>query len=108
MFLSRRYVVTQPFVPSQANPLQPTGGVILLNDTKPSESKSLLELKVKKTAPAPTPGDAGPSGDQAPTGVEAAPASANVDDNLVEEGDAEASVPGEFEYNSDTGEGDDD
>jgi 26S proteasome regulatory subunit N2 len=87
---------------------QPTGGVILLHDTKPSESKSLLELKVKKTAPAPTPGGAGPSGVQAPTGVQAAPASADVDDNLVDEGNEEASVPGEFEYNSDTGEGDDD
>jgi len=93
---------------TQAYTIQPTGGVILLNDTRPSEPKSLLELKVKKTAPAPTPGGAGASGDQAPTGVEAAPASADVDDNLVEEGDAEASVPGEFEYNSDTGEGDDD
>jgi 26S proteasome regulatory subunit N2 len=93
---------------AQTYTLQPTGGVILLNDTRPSEPKSLLELKVKKTAPAPTPGGAGPSGDQAPTGVEAAPASADVDDNLVEEGDSEASVPGEFEYNSDTGEGDDD
>ncbi|KAF2667005.1 26S proteasome regulatory complex, non-ATPase subcomplex, Rpn2/Psmd1 subunit [Microthyrium microscopicum] len=29
---------------------KPTGGVILLNDTTPSEKKSLLELKVKKTA----------------------------------------------------------
>jgi 26S proteasome regulatory subunit N2 len=93
---------------SQAYTFQPTGGVILLNDTRPSEPKSLLELKVKKTAPAPTPGGAGPSGDQAPAGVQAAPASADVDDNLVEEGGEEASVPGEFEYNSDTGEGDDD
>lgn len=63
---------------------------------------------MKKTAPAPAPGGAGPSGDQAPTGVQAAPASAEVDENMVEEGDAEASVPGEFEYSSDTGEGDDD
>ena len=37
---------------------QATGGVILLEDTAPSEEKSLLELKARKkaTASAPTPG----------------------------------------------------
>lgn len=30
----------------------------------------------------------------------------DIDDNLVEEGDAEARVPGEFEYISDIGEND--
>lgn len=87
---------------------QPTGGVILVHDTKSSEPKSLLELKVKKAAPAAVPGAAGPSGDDAPLGVQAGHDAEDVDDNLVEEGDAEAPVPGEFEYISDTGEGDDD
>ncbi|KAJ4286238.1 proteasome regulatory particle base subunit [Kalmusia sp. IMI 367209] len=87
---------------------KPTGGVILVHDTKPSEPKTLLELKVKKTSTAPAPGAGGSSDDDAPTGVQAAPAAADVDDNLVEEGDEEASLPGEFEYYSDTQEGDDD
>jgi 26S proteasome regulatory subunit N2 len=72
---------------------QPTLGVILLTDTRPSEPKSLLELKVKKTAPA-------PAADQAPV--------ATVNDNLVDEGDDEASLPGEFDYESDTNPMDDD
>ncbi|KAF1958788.1 26S proteasome regulatory subunit rpn2 [Byssothecium circinans] len=80
---------------------KPTGGVILLTDTKPSEPKTLLELKVKKAAPAPTPGSAGPSGDQAPTGVQAAPTSESVDENLADEGSDEASLPEEFDYQSD-------
>jgi 26S proteasome regulatory subunit N2 len=87
------------------NSKQPTGGVILVHDTTPSAPKSLLELKVKKAAPAAVPGA---SGDDAPAGVQAGPESEDVDDNLVEEGDAEAPKPGEFEYISDTGEGDDD
>ena len=98
----------QPFQLSPTNRLQPTGGVVLVHDTKPSEPKTLLELKVKKAAPAPAPGAAGPSGDHAPAGVQAGPEGEDVDDNLVEEGDAEAPVPGEFEYISDTGEGDED
>lgn len=80
----------------------------MLTDTKPSEPKNLLELKVKKAAPAPAPGAAGPSGDQAPTGVQAAPAAAPVNDNLVDEGSEESSMPQEFDYLSDTGDGDDD
>ncbi|KAF1964830.1 26S proteasome regulatory complex, non-ATPase subcomplex, Rpn2/Psmd1 subunit [Bimuria novae-zelandiae CBS 107.79] len=87
---------------------KPTGGVIIVHDTKPEEAKSLLELKVRKAAPAPAPGAAGPSGDQAPAGVQAGGEADDVEDNLVEEGDAEAPVPGEFEYLSDTGEGDED
>ncbi|KAF2254996.1 26S proteasome regulatory complex, non-ATPase subcomplex, Rpn2/Psmd1 subunit [Trematosphaeria pertusa] len=85
---------------------KPTGGVILLTDTKPSEPKTLLELKVKKAAPAPAPGAAGPSGDQAPAGVQTASDSAPVSDNLVDEGSEEADMPGEFDYNSDIGEDD--
>ncbi|ORX92498.1 26S proteasome regulatory subunit rpn2 [Clohesyomyces aquaticus] len=87
---------------------QPTGGVILLEDTQPSEPKKLLEMKVKKAAPAPPPGSAGPSGDQAGEGVSASSSSGPVSTNTVEEGDEEADLPGEFEYLSDTGEGDDD
>ena len=81
--------------------------MILLTDTKPSEPKTLLELKVKKAAPAPTPGAAGSSGDQAPEGVSVTTAAA-VSDNMVDEGDDEASIPGEFEYESDTNPTDDD
>lgn len=90
-----------------ANKLQPTLGVILLTDTKPSEPKSLLELKVKKAAPAPAPGATGSSAGQAAEGVSDSGASP-VSDNLVDEGDDEASVPGDFEYESDTNPNDDD
>lgn len=76
--------------------------MILLTDTRPSEPKELLELKVKKAAPAPAPGAAGSSGDQAPEGVAEAGSPEATTDNLVEEGDEEASLPGEFEYESDT------
>ena len=61
---------------------------------------------MKKSAPVPAPGAAGPSGDQAPSGVQLGADSDDIDDNLVEEGDAEARVPGEFEYISDMGEDD--
>jgi 26S proteasome regulatory subunit N2 len=68
MFRSRRLVTA--VIPIQrshdANKSQPTGGVILLQDTRPDEPKTLLELKVKKTkvkpAPAPSAGPVGPSG----------------------------------------------
>jgi 26S proteasome regulatory subunit N2 len=88
--------------------LKPTGGVILLNDTRPSEPKSLLELKVKKVVPAPTPGAAGPSGADAPEGVTTASSSGPANNNLVDEGEEEADMPGEFDYLSDGGEADDD
>jgi len=81
---------------------QPTLGVILLTDTRPSEPKSLLELKVKKAAPAPAPGATGSSGDQAPEGVSAVSGGQDVNDNMVDEGEDEASLPGEFDYESDT------
>lgn len=68
----------------------------------------MLELKVKKAAPAPAPGAAGSSGDQAPEGVSVTTAAAPINDNLVDEGDDEASVPGDFEYESDTNPNDDD
>lgn len=81
--------------------VQPTLGVILLTDTKPSEPKELLELKVKKAAPAPAPGASG-SDEQAPAGVEEMETSEATTDNLVDEGDEEASLPADFEYESDT------
>jgi 26S proteasome regulatory subunit N2 len=87
---------------------QPTLGVILLTDTKPSEPKTLLELKVKKAAPAPAPGASGSSGDQAPEGVSVTTAAAPVTDNMVDEGDAEANTPAEFTYESDTNPDDED
>jgi 26S proteasome regulatory subunit N2 len=80
--------------------------VILLTDTKPSEPKTLLEMKAKKTAPAATPGAAGPSGDQASEAAPAGPAPDSVNANQVDEGDEEAPMPGEFEYHSDGGDGD--
>jgi 26S proteasome regulatory subunit N2 len=67
-----------------------------------------LELKVKKAAPAPAPGAAGSSGDQAPEGVSVTTASAPVNDNMVDEGEDEASVPRDFDYESDTNPNDDD
>lgn len=86
---------------------QPTLGVILLTDTKPSEPKTLLELKVKKAVPAPAPGASGSSGDQGPEGISVTTAAAPVSDNMVDEGEAEASTPGEFIYESDTNPDDD-
>ncbi|KAF1841450.1 26S proteasome regulatory complex, non-ATPase subcomplex, Rpn2/Psmd1 subunit [Cucurbitaria berberidis CBS 394.84] len=96
-FPSERYVPVK----------KPTLGVILLTDTRPSEPKTLLELKVKKAAPAPTPGAAGSSGDHAPDGVSVTDAAA-VSDNMVDEGEDEASTPGDFDYESDTNPNDDD
>jgi 26S proteasome regulatory subunit N2 len=115
-FPSERYVpVKKVSIPSclsrQVQTLthhQPTLGVILLIDTKPSEPKTLLELKVKKAAPAPAPGASGSSGDQAPEGVSVTTAAAPISDNMVDEGDAEASTPAQFVYESDTNPDDDD
>ena len=92
---------------------QPTGGPILLFDTQPEETKSLLELKAKKKTapPAPTPG-AGANGAAAggdtdmSDAISAAIGSAGgaaaaagvltaVDED--EEGGEEAPVPDEFE-----------
>lgn len=95
-----------------ANSLQPTGGVILLNDTKPDEDKELLELKAKKktTPSAPAPGQ--PLGGGADTtmaepftparagGAAAAAGVLNAVDE-DEEGGEEAPVPDEFEVEED-------
>jgi 26S proteasome regulatory subunit N2 len=78
-----------------------------VTDTKPSEPKTLLELKVKKAAPPPVPGAAGPSGDQAPEGVQAAPSAAPLSDNVAEEGQGDADFPEEFDYLSDGADDDD-
>jgi 26S proteasome regulatory subunit N2 len=87
--------------------LQPTGGVILVTDTRPQDPKTLLELKVKKAAPVPAPGATGQSsGTTQDTAAPVTPAraSASSSTHIVEEGESEADVPGEFEYQTD-GEG---
>ena len=66
----------------------------------------MLELKVKKAAPAPAPGATG-SSDQAPEGVSVTTAAAPANDSLVDEGDEEAPLPAEFDYESDTNPNDD-
>ncbi|KAF2856791.1 26S proteasome regulatory complex, non-ATPase subcomplex, Rpn2/Psmd1 subunit [Plenodomus tracheiphilus IPT5] len=83
-----------------------TIGVILLTDTKPLEPKTLLELKVKKAAPAPAPGAEGSSSENAREGASGTTAGV-ISDNMVEEGEDEASLPGEFDYESETNPDDD-
>lgn len=97
---------------------QATGGVIVLEDTQPSEPKTLLELKVKKVAPAPAPGAPGRSltdritdayatrDSQTDNAAEAA-AVLNAVDEDDEDGE-EADVPGEFEYLTETEEEEED
>ncbi|KAF2148795.1 26S proteasome regulatory complex, non-ATPase subcomplex, Rpn2/Psmd1 subunit [Myriangium duriaei CBS 260.36] len=85
---------------------KPTGGVILLNDTAPSESKSLLEMKSKKkpSPVAPVPGQR--VGGEVPQ-TPAHQRSADEDSrqpaeilNAVDEGEGEAECPDEFEVES--------
>ncbi|KAF1941549.1 26S proteasome regulatory complex, non-ATPase subcomplex, Rpn2/Psmd1 subunit [Clathrospora elynae] len=97
-FPSERYVPVK----------KPTLGVILLTDTQPSERKDLLELKVKKAAPAPAPGASGFSNDQDPEGLSVTNVAASANDNIVDEGESEAEAPGEFGYESDTNPNDED
>ena len=93
---------------------QPTGGPILLFDTQPEESKSLLELKAKKRtappAPDPSAGANGATAEDINMADAAAPAAAGgaaaaagvltaVDED--EEGGEEAPVPDEFEVDDD-------
>jgi len=109
--------------------VQPTGGVILLTDEKPSEDKSLLELKMKKPQPAPTTGGGRTMTDvvndvfgganargssqqqqqqqqQQTTGAaEAAGVLTAVDED--EEGGEEAEPPRDFDYYTDNEGGDD-
>lgn len=71
MSRSRRYVeVDQPSL-TTLTVVQPTGGVILVHDTQPSEPKDLLELKIKKavTTAAPGPGQTLGSGPAGATGI---------------------------------------
>lgn len=95
--------------------MQPTGGVILLNDTTPSEPKTLIELKARKNIKAAAAPetlqdriDAAFTGDdstardvsrQAVGASEAAGVLTAVDEDG--EGGEEAEVPREFEYHSD-------
>ncbi|KAK5000144.1 hypothetical protein LTR28_013164 [Elasticomyces elasticus] len=83
----------------------PTGGVILLLDTAPSEPKSLVEIKARKkpTAGPATGSSAGRSEDVrmgdatgSAAGASAAAGVLNAVDEDVEGGE-EAEVPGEFE-----------
>ncbi|KAK1059918.1 proteasome regulatory particle base subunit [Friedmanniomyces endolithicus] len=100
---------------------KPTGGVILLEDTQPGESKQLLEMKARKRTapPAPTPGQTTGSAGAArdtdmadasavPAGAAGAAAAAGVLTAIDEdeEGAQEAPVPEEFEVSEDEGEGD--
>ncbi|CAF9929906.1 proteasome regulatory particle base subunit [Imshaugia aleurites] len=90
---------------------KPTGGVILLNDTKPSEPKTLLEMKkAKKPAqPAATPAalqdrvDAAMAQGEAIREASGAAEAAGVLTAIDEggEGEEDAEVPHEFEYHSD-------
>ncbi|KAF2088798.1 26S proteasome regulatory complex, non-ATPase subcomplex, Rpn2/Psmd1 subunit [Saccharata proteae CBS 121410] len=101
---------------------KPTGGVILLHDTRPSESKELLEMKLKKAATTPAPGapghtlaeqvnsayaarDAGGAADTSIAGISGASEAAGVLTAVDEDEDdgEEAPVPREFEYHSDGG-----
>ncbi|KAK0903214.1 proteasome regulatory particle base subunit [Friedmanniomyces endolithicus] len=99
---------------------KPTGGVILLEDTQPGESKQLLEMKARKRTapPAPTPrqttGSAGAARDTdmadasaVPAGAAGAAAAAGVLTAIDEdeEGAQEAPVPEEFEVSEDEGDG---
>lgn len=108
--------------------IQPTGGVILLEDTTPNEEKSLLELKARKktTVSAPTPGQQLGGGDRndfasamsgfapvtpggfgAGSGAAAAAGVLNAVDE-DDEGGEEAPVPDEFEVESEEEDDDDD
>lgn len=90
---------------------KPTGGVILLNDTKPSEPKTLLEMKkAKKSAqPAATPGTLqdrvdtamaqGEANREATGADEAAGVLTAIDEGS--EGEEDAELPHEFDYHSD-------
>lgn len=95
---------------------QPTGGVILVHDTQPDQEKTLLELKVKKAAPAPAPDTAGQASGAAEGGQDRGvggfgtqlgqPQTPGGQGNIaavlnsMDEGEGEAPVPNEFDYES--------
>ncbi|EGP87662.1 unnamed protein product [Zymoseptoria tritici ST99CH_1A5] len=92
---------------------KPTGGVILLEDTKPEEAKTLLELKARKktaaAAPAPGAGGAGQASNDISmadlTRGSGATAAAGVLNAVDEDDDGEeAPVPDEFEVDEDEAE----
>ncbi len=87
--------------------MQPTGGVIVVIDTRPSEPKTLMELKVKKGSARPVAAvdgqppesrneDEQHSRDAAGGAAEAAGVLTAVDED--EEGAEEAEVPADFDY----------
>ena len=87
-----------------------TGGVILMNDTTPSEPKKLLEMKRKVPTAQPAPAPKQPSGDTAtPTATPAAATAAGAAEaagvlTAVDEGgegEEDADLPREFDYYSD-------
>ncbi|RDI85120.1 hypothetical protein Vi05172_g5100 [Venturia inaequalis] len=84
---------------------KPTGGVILLHDTTPEESKTLLELKVKKAATQPAPVRDNVNGSSSAPGLDmlsGAAAAAGVLTAVDEDDDGEeAEVPDDFDYHSD-------
>jgi len=104
--------------------LQPTGGPILLHDTESDKPKELIELKVKKapTQPAPSSGvgdmhnvvdaafaarrDALAAG--AAGGIGAASAAGVLTAVDEDEDGEEAELPGDFEYETEGEDGDDD
>ncbi|KAF2752719.1 26S proteasome regulatory complex, non-ATPase subcomplex, Rpn2/Psmd1 subunit [Pseudovirgaria hyperparasitica] len=104
----------------------PSGGVVLLTDTQPSEPKSLLELRVKKMTAAPAPGAPGQAqtdraaADPFSTPVRGAEGRSGAaeaagvltaedeDDEDEDEEGVEAEVPGDFTYITDGEDEDDD
>ena len=105
------------FPDSRYQPVKkPTGGVILLNDTTPSEPKSLLEMKrAKKPAQAAAAPQSvqeqgaaaiaqGEAAREATGAEEAAGVLTAIDEGG--EGEEDAEVPREFEYHSDEDHGD--
>jgi 26S proteasome regulatory subunit N2 len=85
--------------------LQPTGGVILVTDTTPSEPKTLIEFKARKPIKhVVAPGEAAQAGDAGASAVGGGAAAAAGVLNAVDEdseGGEEAPLPTEFEYDTD-------
>ncbi|KAI9774228.1 MAG: proteasome regulatory particle base subunit [Geoglossum umbratile] len=86
---------------------KPTGGVVLLTDTKPSDPKTLLELKSRKKVSSITPDtktrqtEQGASRTSAGTGGAEAAAGVLTAVDEDEEGGEEAEVPKDFDYETD-------
>ena len=103
--------------------VQPTGGVIVVTDKTPSEPKALMELKARKSKPAPaaenmddrvnealrsfrfanqmSPSELARAGAGAGGAAEAAGVLTAIDEDG--EGGEEAECPREFEYDTDVG-----